>query len=138
MTLFADGGLLASKPYAASGAYIQRMSDYCSGCRYDAKIKFGPSACPCNYLNWHFLIVNEDRLKPNPRMAMPYRTLARMTAERRQQVTQQRRHSCRSCSLTRAPGKTSEILIDRLASADNRLTGKRIEKSISPMTGIRE
>ena len=89
MTLFADGGLLASKPYAASGAYIQRMSDYCSGCRYDPKIKLGPPACPFNYLYWHFLIVNEDRLKPNPRMAMPYRTLARMTAERRQQITQQ-------------------------------------------------
>jgi deoxyribodipyrimidine photolyase-related protein len=89
MALFADGGLLASKPYAASGAYIQRMSDYCNGCRYDPKIKLGPQACPFNYLYWHFLIVNEDRLKPNPRMAMPYRTLARMTAEHRQQITQQ-------------------------------------------------
>lgn len=89
MALFADGGLLGSKPYAASGAYIHRMSDYCAGCAYDPKIKLGPQACPFNYLYWHFLIVNEDRLKPNPRMAMPYRTLARMTAEHRQQIMRQ-------------------------------------------------
>lgn len=83
MILFADGGLLASKPYAASGAYIDRMSDYCRGCRYDPKVKEGPKACPFNYLYWHFLIENESRLARNPRMAMPYRTLAKMAPERR-------------------------------------------------------
>ena len=89
MALHADGGLLGSKPYAASGAYIDRMSDYCSSCAYDPKIKLGPKACPFNYLYWYFLISNETRLKRNPRMALPYRTLARMTAERRQAITQQ-------------------------------------------------
>ncbi|MGZ8423923.1 MAG: cryptochrome/photolyase family protein [Candidatus Binatia bacterium] len=89
MALFADGGLLGSKPYAASGAYIDRMSDYCTGCAYDPKIKLGSQACPFNYLYWYFLIVNETRLKSNPRMAMPYRTLARMTAEHRRQIVQQ-------------------------------------------------
>ncbi|MFN3687356.1 cryptochrome/photolyase family protein [Salinarimonas sp.] len=83
MILFADGGLLASKPYAASGAYIDRMSDYCRGCRYDPKVKEGPKACPFNYLYWHFLIDNESRLARNPRMAMPYRTLAKMNPDRR-------------------------------------------------------
>lgn len=83
MILFADGGLLASKPYAASGAYIDRMSDYCRGCRYDPKVKEGPKACPFNYLYWHFLIENESRLARNPRIAMPYRTLAKMSPERR-------------------------------------------------------
>ena len=65
------------------GANIDRMSDYCNGCAYDPKIKLGTKACPFNYLYWYFLIVNETRLKHNPRMGMPYRTLARMADERR-------------------------------------------------------
>jgi deoxyribodipyrimidine photolyase-related protein len=78
MALFADGGMLASKPYAASGAYINRMSDYCAGCRYDPKIKVGEKACPFNILYWDFLIRNQALLARNPRMAMPYRNLAKM------------------------------------------------------------
>ena len=76
MAVFADGGQLASKPYAASGAYINRMSDFCSGCSYDVKRKSGPDACPFNYLYWAFLIRHKDRLAGNVRLAMPYRTLA--------------------------------------------------------------
>lgn len=83
MVLFADGGRLASKPYAASGAYINRMSDYCRSCRFDPGEKLGASACPFNALYWAFLMDNEARLKPNPRMAMPYQTLARMEAGQR-------------------------------------------------------
>ncbi|WP_293862686.1 cryptochrome/photolyase family protein [uncultured Alsobacter sp.] len=86
MVLFADGGLLASKPYAASGAYIDRMSDYCGGCRYDPAVKSGPKACPFNPLYWNFLLENEQRLARNPRMAMPYRTLAGMKPERRDEI----------------------------------------------------
>ena len=89
MVLFADGGMLASKPYAASGAYINRMSDYCTGCDYDVKEKSGPSACPFNLLYWHFLIENQQRLATNPRMAMPYRTLAKMSDDRRAQITRE-------------------------------------------------
>lgn len=86
MVLFADGGLLASKPYAASGAYIDRMSDYCAGCAYDVKAKAGAKACPFNYLYWNFLAANEKRLGSNPRMAMPYRTLAKMDPARRAEI----------------------------------------------------
>ena len=78
MTLFADGGYLASKPYAASGAYINRMSTYCKSCAYKVSQKNGTEACPFNYLYWDFLIRNQDRLSNNPRMGMPYRTLAKM------------------------------------------------------------
>jgi deoxyribodipyrimidine photolyase-related protein len=78
MSQFADGGLLASKPYAASGAYINRMSDYCGGCRYDVKAKTGPDACPFNALYWDFLARNRDKLGGNVRLAMPYRNWDKM------------------------------------------------------------
>ncbi len=82
MAVFADGGRMASKPYAASGAYIDRMSDFCAGCSYDVKKKSGANACPFNYLYWAFLIRQKDRLSGNPRLAMPYRTLAGWSPER--------------------------------------------------------
>jgi deoxyribodipyrimidine photolyase-related protein len=86
MILFADGGLLASKPYAASGAYINRMSDYCKDCRYKISKKNGPEACPFNYLYWDFLDRNRNKLEGNPRLGMPYRTLKKMKAEKLNQV----------------------------------------------------
>jgi deoxyribodipyrimidine photolyase-related protein len=86
MATFADGGAMGSKPYAASGAYINRMSDYCGRCRYDVKDRLGEDACPFNALYWDFLIRNEERLARNPRMSMPYRTVARMTQEERAAV----------------------------------------------------
>lgn len=76
MALFADGGRLASKPYCASGAYINRMSNYCQSCQYDVRLRTGPSACPFNFLYWDFLDRNEATLKHNPRMTMSYRNLA--------------------------------------------------------------
>jgi deoxyribodipyrimidine photolyase-related protein len=78
MSQFADGGLLGSKPYAASGAYINRMSDYCSSCRFDVKQRIGPNACPFNALYWDFIARNEKKLRANPRMAMPYKNWGRM------------------------------------------------------------
>ena len=82
MALFADGGVLGSKPYASSGKYIDRMSDYCSHCRYDVRRATGPDACPFNFLYWNFLAENADKLSRNPRMAMMYRTLGRMDVKR--------------------------------------------------------
>jgi len=87
MAVFADGGQMASKPYAASGAYIDRMSDFCGECVYDVKLKTGPKACPFNYLYWAFLIRQRERLAHNPRLAMPYRTLAGWPAERQRAIT---------------------------------------------------
>jgi deoxyribodipyrimidine photolyase-related protein len=73
MSQYADGGLLGSKPYAASGKYIDRMSDYCRRCRYDVSVRTGPDACPMNALYWDFLARNEGKLRSNRRMAMIYR-----------------------------------------------------------------
>jgi len=86
MALFADGGVMASKPYAASGSYIDRMSDYCSDCTFSPKEKLGAKACPFNYLYWDFLARNRPVLSNNQRLAMPYRSLAVMSFEKRQQI----------------------------------------------------
>jgi deoxyribodipyrimidine photolyase-related protein len=86
MATFADGGIVGSKPYAASGAYIDRMSDYCGPCRYDVKTKAGENACPFNRLYWGFLERNQQRLRDNHRLAMPYRTLENFGPDRRAQL----------------------------------------------------
>ncbi len=86
MSQHADGGLLGSKPYVSSGAYIDRMSDYCGGCRYRVKDKTGPDACPFNLLYWHFLMRHRDRFERNPRMGNMYRTWDRMAEDRRDTV----------------------------------------------------
>jgi len=77
MSQFADGGRLGSKPYASSGAYINRMSDYCGGCRFDVKARVGPNACPFNYLYWDFLARRRERFARNPRMTQMYATYDR-------------------------------------------------------------
>jgi deoxyribodipyrimidine photolyase-related protein len=81
MGLFADGGLLASKPYAASGNYIKRMSTYCKGCRYDVKRRSGDNACPFNSLYWDFLARHGEGLRRNPRMALVMKQLEKIPAE---------------------------------------------------------
>ncbi len=78
MVLFADGGQLASKPYAASGSYINKMSNYCKNCDYSVKEKTGPQACPFNYLYWHFLYRHQNTFNNNPRMAMIYKTMSKI------------------------------------------------------------
>jgi deoxyribodipyrimidine photolyase-related protein len=86
MILFADGGYLASKPYAASGSYINKMSNYCKNCNYDVKKKNGTDACPFNYLYWHFLVKNQDKLITNPRLGMIYRTYGQMNTDKQKQI----------------------------------------------------
>jgi deoxyribodipyrimidine photolyase-related protein len=77
MSQFSDGGLVASKPYISSGAYINRMSNYCKNCHYDVKDKLGDRACPFNALYWDFLIRHKEKFSSNPRMAQMYRNWER-------------------------------------------------------------
>jgi deoxyribodipyrimidine photolyase-related protein len=83
MSQFGDGGVLASKPYVASGAYINRMSNHCASCRFDVSKPYGPDACPFNPLYWAFLVRHRDKLAGNPRMAQMYRTWDKLSEERR-------------------------------------------------------
>lgn len=86
MSQFADGGIVGSKPYVSSGAYVDRMSDYCKTCAYKVKDKVGEDACPFNLLYWDFLIRNRERFSKNPRMGNMYRTWDRMDETRRSTV----------------------------------------------------
>ncbi|HEY7885157.1 MAG TPA: cryptochrome/photolyase family protein, partial [Cellvibrionaceae bacterium] len=86
MSQFADGGLIATKPYAASGNYIQRMSDYCKSCFYDVKQKTGERACPFNSLYWNFLQQHREQLSTNHRTAMMYRNWDRMEPSARKAI----------------------------------------------------
>jgi deoxyribodipyrimidine photolyase-related protein len=86
MSQFADGGVMASKPYVASGKYIDRMSNYCKGCRYNPAKSTGEDACPFTTLYWDFLMRHEEVLAKNQRMVMQVRNLKRLTAEVREEI----------------------------------------------------
>ncbi len=86
MALFANGGRFTSKPYVASGAYVKRMSNYCSGCSYEPGTRTGPRACPMTTLYWNFLDRHEPALAANPRTALMVKNLQRMSAEERRAV----------------------------------------------------
>lgn len=78
MSQYGDGGVMASKPYVATGKYIQRMSNYCNGCRFDPSKSIGPDACPFTTLYWDFLMRHEKLLRANQRMALQVKNLARL------------------------------------------------------------
>jgi deoxyribodipyrimidine photolyase-related protein len=80
MSQYADGGVMASKPYCATGAYLDRMSNACKSCRYKPKVAHGPEACPFTTLYWDFLARHETRLRKNPRMTMQLKNLDRKDA----------------------------------------------------------
>lgn len=86
MILFADGGYLASKPYAAGGSYINKMSNYCKGCAYKVSKKNGEDACPFNYLYWNFLATNREKLHNNHRVGMMYKTYDRMADDKKDEI----------------------------------------------------
>ncbi|ETX29932.1 cryptochrome/photolyase family protein [Roseivivax isoporae] len=101
MSQFADGGIIASKPYVSSGSYIDRMSDYCGACHYRVKDKTGERACPFNLLYWHFMDRHRDRFEGNPRMAQMYATWDRMKDDRKETVL-----------------KEAEAFLDRLSAGE--------------------
>ena len=78
MSQYADGGVMATKPYAGGGAYIDRMSDYCGGCRYDPKVRVGDDACPFTAGYWAFLERNRDALAGNQRISRAVHGLDRL------------------------------------------------------------
>lgn len=86
MALFADGGIMATKPYAASGKYINKMSDYCKDCRYDVRQRVGENACPFNTLYWAFLERNKTKLQKNHRMIFAYKHLNNMSEEETKRI----------------------------------------------------
>ena len=88
MSQYADGGVMGSKPYIATGKYIQRMSPHCKGCRYDPAQRSGDSACPFTTLYWDFLMRHEATLARNPRMALQVKNVARLTDAQKQAVTE--------------------------------------------------
>ena len=89
MSQFVDGGVLASKPYIASGAYIQRMGPYCRDCRFRPDQRVGDQACPFTTLYWDFLIRHEQRLADQPRLGLQLRNAARLDAQERHDIRQQ-------------------------------------------------
>ena len=88
MAQYADGGVMGSKPYIATGRYIQRMSPHCQACRYDPAQREGDRACPYTTLYWDFLMRHEATLARNPRMALQVKNVARLTAPQRQAVAE--------------------------------------------------
>lgn len=84
MVMHADGGFLASKPYAASGSYIHKMSDYCRHCEYQVKTATDHNSCPFNSLYWDFVSRHADQFRKNTRMAMIYRSYERMSDDKKQ------------------------------------------------------
>ena len=89
MSQFADGGIMATKPYCASGNYIRRMSNYCRGCRYDPSLRVGADACPFTTLYWDFLMRHEERLRRNRRMGLQLRNLDRLDEDERRAIRRQ-------------------------------------------------
>ncbi|MFC7782519.1 cryptochrome/photolyase family protein [Legionella taurinensis] len=89
MALFADGGIMASKPYAASGKYIQRMSNFCQSCAYDPNDTVGQTACPFNSLYWNFLHTHRQKLQKNPRLHYAYMNWEKLPNEKQTAILSQ-------------------------------------------------
>ena len=86
MSQFADGGMLATKPYVSSASYINKMSNYCAKCKYNFKEKVGENACPFNSLYWNFFDRHQDKLSKNPRLGIVNSQLKKMNPTQKEQI----------------------------------------------------
>ena len=111
MSQYADGGLMASKPYVATGKYIQRMSPYCQGCRYDPARRTGETACPFTTLYWDFLMRHEARLAANPRMSLQVKNVARLSDPQKQAI-RDRAAAIRRGEIGAEPTDARQTLLD--------------------------
>jgi deoxyribodipyrimidine photolyase-related protein len=112
MSQYADGGVMGSKPYIATGKYIQRMSPHCTGCRYDPAQRSGETACPFTTLYWDFLMRHETALARNPRMALQVKNVARLSDAQKQAVTE------RAAAIRRGEvGAAAEVSADAVSHA---------------------
>ncbi len=107
MSQYADGGVMASKPYIATGKYIQRMSNYCTGCRFDPAERTGPRACPFTTLYWDFLLQHEPSLAKNPRIVMQVRNLKRLTSEEKEAIQEQAAQVREACAVTASESRAN-------------------------------
>jgi deoxyribodipyrimidine photolyase-related protein len=89
MSQYADGGIIATKPYVSSANYINSMSDYCKDCLYDYRARYGQRACPFNSFYWDFLARHRSKLEKNPRVAMMYRTWDRKDDSEKEKILKQ-------------------------------------------------
>jgi len=103
MSLFADGGVLAWKPYAASGNYINKMSDCCRGCRFDRTVRSGENACPFNFFYWDFLARHRDKLQSIGRLSFIDRQ------SRQNGAVRIGNHPPKSCRLARCEGGSATV-----------------------------
>ena len=121
MSQYADGGVMASKPYIATGKYIQRMSPHCKGCRYDPGQRSGDSACPFTTLYWDFLMQHEALLRKNPRLALQVKNLARLSDADKQQVQIRaaaiRRGEVGAVGVAAAPGAANDAVTGAVTGA---------------------
>jgi deoxyribodipyrimidine photolyase-related protein len=89
MALYADGGIVGTKPYISTGSYINRMSNYCKQCTYNYSKRVGQDACPFTNLYWYYLIRHEERFKDNHRMTLSYKNLSRLSDTEKKQISSQ-------------------------------------------------
>jgi deoxyribodipyrimidine photolyase-related protein len=113
MVLFADGGILGTKPYAASGSYINKMSNYCKNCSYNVKEKNGVDACPFNYLYWNFLIKNKAVLNKNYRMIFIYKVLEKFDEKKIERIEYDSKTFLNKIYSVGMPSLTSELTLDK-------------------------
>jgi deoxyribodipyrimidine photolyase-related protein len=107
MSQYGDGGLLGSKPYVASGKYIERMSNYCQGCSFDPGERLGSKACPYTTLYWDFLLRHEQRLEAHPRMSLQLRNLTRLSEAEKMGI--RRQAEAHRCGVREANARTPNL-----------------------------